>query len=109
MTIPPKSHTDHYRRIRQDPKFIALSRARGRTSWWLTIVVLSGYFLFMGVAASDPQLLHRPLYPSSHISLGIPLGALLIVAGWLLTGWYVHRANNHYDRLNESIIQESQE
>ncbi len=108
MPSQAASHADHYRRIRQDPRFIELSRARSRTSWWLSLAVLSSYFLYMGIAAVRPDLLHLPLYPGSHLSLGIPLGALLIVAGWLLTGWYVRRANRHYDELSEHIIQESQ-
>ncbi|MNY62429.1 Inner membrane protein YjcH [compost metagenome] len=53
-------------------------------------------------------MLHLPLYPGSHLSLGLPLGALLIIVTWLLTGWYVHRANTRYDTLSEQIIKESQ-
>ncbi|MCY1446266.1 Inner membrane protein YjcH [compost metagenome] len=62
----------------------------------------------MALAACRPDLLHLPLYPGSHLSLGLPLGALLILACWLLTGWYVHRANTHYDSLSEQIVKESQ-
>ncbi|BAU74661.1 DUF485 domain-containing protein [Metapseudomonas furukawaii] len=108
MSSTPESTADHYQRIRQDPRFIALVRSRSRTSWRLTLLVLATYFLFMGVAAIRPDLLHLPLYPGSHLSLGLPLGALLILITWLLTGWYVHRANTHYDRLGQRIIEESQ-
>lgn len=108
MTCMPDPHAEHYRRIRQNPKFIALTRTRSRTSWWLSALVLAGYFLFMGVAAIRPELLHQPLYPDSHLSMGIPLGTLLLLATWLLTGWYVHRANSHFDRLGDSIVKESQ-
>ena len=108
MSSTPEDQSEHYRRIRQNPRFIALTRSRARTSWWLTLSVLASYFLFMGVAAIRPDLLHRPLYAGSHLSLGIPLGALLILVTWILTGWYVHRANTHFDRLGNSIIEESQ-
>ncbi len=108
MTCMPDPHTEHYRRIRQNPKFIELTRTRSRTSWLLSALVLAGYFLFMGVAAMRPELLQQPIYPGSHLSMGIPLGTLLLLATWLLTGWYVHRANNHFDRLGDSIITESQ-
>ncbi|MGE8409169.1 MAG: DUF485 domain-containing protein [Pseudomonas sp.] len=108
MTCMPDPLAEHYRRIRQNPKFIALARTRSRTSWWLSALVLAGYFLFMGIAAVRPDLLHQPLYPGSHLSLGFPLGTLLLLVSWLLTGWYVHRANHHFDRLGDSIIKESQ-
>lgn len=108
MTGNPDLQAEHYRRIRQNPRFAALTRTRSRISWWLTAVVLAGYFLFMAIAAGRPELLHLPLYPGSHLSLGIPLGTLLLLVSWLLTGWYVHRANRHFDRLSDSIIQESQ-
>ncbi|MDH4582819.1 DUF485 domain-containing protein [Pseudomonas sp. BN415] len=104
----PDPHAEHYRRIRQNPKFIELTRTRSRTSWLLSALVLAGYFLFMGVAAMRPELLQQPLYPGSHLSMGIPLGTLLLLTTWLLTGWYVHRANKHFDRLGDSIITESQ-
>lgn len=105
MIDPP---VEHYRRIRENPRYIALARARSRLTWRLSILVLAGYFLFMGVAAVRPDLLHLPLYQGSHLSLGIPLATLLIVIAWLLTAWYVHRANTHFDRLSASIVKESQ-
>ncbi|MDR0277821.1 MAG: DUF485 domain-containing protein [Paucimonas sp.] len=108
MTHLPDPHAEHYRRISQNPRFLALSRARSRTSWCLSAVVLAAYFLFMGVAAINPQFLHQPLFPGSHLSLGLPLGALLLLASWLLTAWYVHRANHHFDPIGASIIKESQ-
>ncbi|MFD2643641.1 DUF485 domain-containing protein [Pseudomonas japonica] len=108
MTRTSDPHVEHYQRIRQNPRFLALSRARSRTSWRLSAVVLAAYFLFMGVAAVNPQFLHQPLFPGSHLSLGLPLGALLLLASWLLTAWYVHRANQHFDPIGASIIEESQ-
>lgn len=97
---------DHYRRIRKNPRFIVLSRSRSRTSWLLSALVLCAYFVFMAVAACLPEVLHTPLYPGSHLTLGMPLGALIILVSWLLTGWYVHRANTRFDSLSEQIVQE---
>ncbi|MNF65722.1 Inner membrane protein YjcH [compost metagenome] len=108
MSSTTEPHTHHYSRIRQNPRYIALARARSRTTWILSALVLAAYFLFMALAACRPDLLHLPLYAGSHLSLGLPLGALLILACWLLTGWYVHRANTHYDSLSEQIVKESQ-
>ncbi|MDH4559096.1 DUF485 domain-containing protein [Pseudomonas sp. BN417] len=108
MSSTTEPHTLHYSRIRQNPRFIALSRSRSRTTWILSALVLAAYFLFMALAACLPEVLHLPLYPGSHLSLGLPLGALLILTTWLLTGWYVHRANTRYDSLSEQIVKESQ-
>jgi uncharacterized membrane protein (DUF485 family) len=108
MSSTTDPHTQQYSRIRQNPRFIALSRSRSRTTWILSALVLSAYFLFMALAACLPEVLHLPLYSGSHLSLGLPLGALLILATWLLTGWYVHRANTRYDTLSEQIVKESQ-
>lgn len=108
MNSTTDPHADHYRRIRENPRFIALIQTRSRLTWKLSALVLCGYFLFMGVAASQPELLHQPLYPGSHLSLGIPIATLLIVIAWLLTAWYVYRANTHFDSLSASIVKESQ-
>ncbi|MCY1278920.1 Inner membrane protein YjcH [compost metagenome] len=108
MSSSAEPHSQHCSRIRQNPRFIALSRSRSRTSWMLSALVLAAYFLFMALAACLPEVLHLPLYPGSHLSLGLPLGAVLILATWLLTGWYVHRANTRYDSLSEQIVKETQ-
>lgn len=106
MSNTAEQLSDHYSRIRTNPRFIAMSTARSRTSWLLSALVLCAYFLFMALAACLPQVLHTPLYPGSHLTLGIPLGASIILISWLLTGWYVHRANSHFDHLSEQIIKE---
>lgn len=108
MTNTPDAITEHYRRIRENPHFKTVVQARSRLSWRLSALVLCAYFVFMAIAAGVPALLHAPLYPGSHLSIGIPLASLLIVIPWLLTGWYVHRANSHFDRLIAAISEEQQ-
>ena len=53
--------------------------------------------------AWNKPLLGRLVAPG--LSLGILLGALVIVASWLLTWWYVRWANTHYDPHLESLRQ----
>ena len=53
------------------------------------------YFGFIILIAFDKALLARIVVPG--LSLGILLGALVIVASWLLTWYYVRWANAHYD------------
>ena len=67
---------------------------------WKVQVVLTGaivalYFGFILLIAYNKPLLARRIVPG--LSLGILLGALVIVASWLLTLFYVRWANTHYD------------
>lgn len=72
-----------------------LARARGRIAGALTIAMIALYFGFIALIAFDPALLGRRV--GSGLSLGIILGALVIVVSWLLTWFYVRWANTHYD------------
>src|SRR3954471_13966707 len=73
----------------------ALARARGRIAFVLTTTMILIYFGFIMLIAFDKELLGRTLTPG--LSLGILLGALVIVAAWVLTYVYVRWANTHYD------------
>jgi uncharacterized membrane protein (DUF485 family) len=71
-----------------------------RQRWWIAIalstLVVVVYFGFILLIAFDKPLVATQLVPG--LSLGILLGALVIVAAWLATWIYVRWANNHYDR-----------
>lgn len=73
----------------------ALAAARWRIALTLTGVMIVIYFGFIALIAFDPLLLATLLAPG--LSLGIVLGALVIVASWLLTYIYVRWANKYYD------------
>jgi len=73
----------------------ALARARGRIAIALTATMMVVYFGFIALIAFNPALLARKI--GDGLSLGILLGALVIVASWLLTWIYVRWANAHYD------------
>jgi uncharacterized membrane protein (DUF485 family) len=79
----------------------ALARARGRIALILTIVMIVIYFGFIALIAFDKTLLGRRI--GSGLSLGILLGALVIVASWLLTWFYVRWMNAHYDTALRAI------
>ena len=72
-----------------------LAQARGRIAITLTVLMIVIYFGFIILIAFDKALLARIVVPG--LSLGILLGALVIVASWLLTWIYVRWANAHYD------------
>src|SRR5437867_8247232 len=79
----------------QNEQLRALARARGRIAIVLTTVMIVIYFGFILLIAFDKALLSRRVVPG--MTLGILLGALVIVASWLLTWIYVRWANAHYD------------
>lgn len=63
----------------------------------LSILMLVFYFGFILLVAFDKPLLGIILSPG--LSLGILLGALVIVSAWVLCLIYVQWANNHYDKV----------
>ncbi len=72
-----------------------LARQRWRFAALLTLCMVGVYFGFIGLVAFRPTLLATPL--GDGLTLGIVLGALVIVAAWLLTWRYVSWANRVYD------------
>jgi len=78
-----------------------LHRARWRVALALTGAVIVVYFGFILLIAYRRDLLAIRLAPG--LSLGIVLGALVIVASWLLTWAYVRWANTTYDAALERI------
>jgi uncharacterized membrane protein (DUF485 family) len=73
----------------------ALAAARLRVALGLTAAVVVVYFGFIGAVAFARPALARLVAPG--LSVGILLGAFVIVAAWLLTWAYVRWANTRYD------------
>ncbi|MCC6715488.1 MAG: DUF485 domain-containing protein [Gammaproteobacteria bacterium] len=96
---------EQYRSIHDDPMFADLERQRGAYSWLLTVVVLLAYFSFILAVAFAPEWLARPIRAGSSISWGIPIGLLIIVLSFLLTGLYVHRANGSFDPIIRRLLE----
>ena len=85
----------------QTAELRALARARNRIAFILTAAMIVIYFGFIMLIAFDKALLAHTLMPG--LSLGILLGALVIVAAWVLTYAYVRWANTHYDAAITSL------
>jgi uncharacterized membrane protein (DUF485 family) len=73
----------------------SVSAARWRIALTLTIAMMAAYFGFILLIAFNKPLMGRILMPG--LSLGMLLGALVIVFAWVLTWYYVRWANSHYD------------
>jgi uncharacterized membrane protein (DUF485 family) len=79
----------------------ALAAARERVALILTLLMIVLYFGFIALIAFARPVLARPVVPG--LSLGILLGALVIVVSWLLTWVYVRWTSEHYDREIERL------
>ena len=73
-----------------------LSRQRWRIATALSLVMVLVYFGFVLLIAFDKPRVALLLAPG--LSVGILLGALVIVSVWVVTWVYVRWANNHLDR-----------
>jgi uncharacterized membrane protein (DUF485 family) len=73
----------------------ALGRARWRVAMLLTAAMMVLYFGFILLVAYNKPLLGRPV--TEGLSLGILLGALVIVSSWVLIWIYTRWANTTYD------------
>jgi uncharacterized membrane protein (DUF485 family) len=78
---------------------IAATRSLARTRWRvaaiLTLLMVAVYFGFILLVAYQRALLGGLV--SDGLSLGIVLGALVILSAWVLTLIYVQWANRVYD------------
>jgi uncharacterized membrane protein (DUF485 family) len=84
-----------------DHHFRALTQRHGTLAAALTALMIVLYFGFVLLIAYNKPLMARLLTPG--LSVGILLGALVIVVSWLLTWVYVRWANTHYDRAVEKL------
>lgn len=73
----------------------ALATQRWRIALQLTLAMMAIYFGFILLVAYAKGAMGTQLVPG--LSLGILLGALVIVAAWVLNWIYVRWANREYD------------
>jgi uncharacterized membrane protein (DUF485 family) len=78
-----------------DHHFRLLADARWRIAVSLTAAMIAIYFGFILLIAYNKPFMGRLI--TRGLSVGVLLGALVIVASWLLTWVYVRWANAHYD------------
>jgi uncharacterized membrane protein (DUF485 family) len=86
-----------------DSRLRELDRARWRVALTLTGAMVLLYFGFIALVAFGRPLLAIQVVPG--LSLGILLGALVIVTSWLLTWVYVRWANNVYDPRVKALLE----
>ncbi len=80
---------------KHEQRLNALGAARWKIAGTLTAAMMLIYFGFIVLIAYHKDLLARQV--TRGLTLGILLGALVIVSSWVLTWIYVRWANAHYD------------
>ncbi|NTX00477.1 DUF485 domain-containing protein [Myxococcus sp. CA051A] len=80
----------------QEDALEALAASRWRVAAVLTVATLVAYFGFILLVAFNKPLMGHQIAPG--LSVGILLGAVVIVTAWALTGIYMIWANGKYDR-----------
>lgn len=93
--------------IRNNPKFAELVSKRTRFAILLSLVVLVPYYSFMMMTALNPAFFTQTIGEGSVITIGWPIGVVLVVGFWLLTGVYVSRSNGEFDNLTQEVLKEA--
>jgi uncharacterized membrane protein (DUF485 family) len=96
--------SDVTRRVERDPQFQELIAQRSRFAWSLSAAMLIIYFGFIFIIAFAPSVLGIRI-GNGVTTVGIPVGLLVIVSAFVLTGIYVRRANSEFDALTRQIIE----
>jgi uncharacterized membrane protein (DUF485 family) len=85
-----------HRDLLDSPDFHRLVARRWRLSLALTGCLFVLYFGYILLIAVNKPFLARRIGETT--TLGIPVGAAVIVGAWVLTAVYVVWANGHFDR-----------
>jgi uncharacterized membrane protein (DUF485 family) len=84
-----------HRELLDSPEFQRLVARRLRVSLVLTACLFVLYYGYILLIATDKAFLARRI--GEVTTLGIPIGAAVIVGAWVLTAVYVVWANRAYD------------
>lgn len=101
-------NSDLVSKIENHPKYKELISKRTRFGWTLAVIMLVIYYGFILIIAFDPKLFAAKLSEDAVMTLGMPVGVLVILSAFILTGIYVVRANGEFDSLTQQIKDEVQ-
>ena len=97
---------NHPEQIRQMPEYVALTQARKRIVWPLSIAIITVYFTLILIIAFWPAALGAPI-GAGVTSVGIALGLGVIIFCMVITGIYVTYANRVIEPLTRAIVQKA--
>ena len=93
---------DLVQRIANHPKYQELKAKRTSLGWWLTAAMMIVYYGFIVLVAYFKPLMSTRL-GDGVTTWGMPVGLFVIAFTILITGIYVRRANDEFDRLSAEL------
>jgi cation/acetate symporter len=100
--------SEMYSKMRQNPKFQALVKRRGRFAALLSTIVLVAFYGYILVVAFSPATLALPVSQGSTLTVGILAELSMFIGFWVLVALYVRRANTEFDALTAEIVKDAQ-
>jgi len=89
-------------RIAAHPTYQKLKSTRSRLGWWLAAAMMVVYYGFIVLVAYFKPLMSTRI-GDGVTTWGMPIGLFVIVFTVVITGIYVRRANDEFDRLSEEL------
>ena len=91
--------------IKKSSEYQQLVQTRTRLVWPLSALMLAVYFAYILVIAFAPEILAVKVSPDGHTTYGIIVGLGVILFSFLITGYYVHKANTVLEPLAHKLQQ----
>ena len=96
---------DLVKKITANPKYQKLVGVRTSYGWLLTLLMMVVYYGYISLIAFNKEFLGQRM-GEGVTTLGVPIGMGVIIFTIVITGIYVRRANDEFDRLTKEIMQE---
>ena len=94
-------------KIKNNPSYKELVETRSAYAWKMTIAMLVVYYAFILTIAFAPQVLGTSM--GGVMTIGIPIGIIIIFFSFIMAGLYTRRANSEFDDLTKKVKDELKE
>ena len=88
-------------KIKNNPSYQELVTKRGSFALKMTIGMLVVYYAFILTIAFSPETLGISM--GGVMTIGIPIGILIILFSFIMAGVYTARANSEFDSLTKKL------
>ncbi len=88
-------------KIKNNPSYQELVTKRGSFAWKMTIGMLVVYYAFILTIAFSPSTLGISM--GGVMTIGIPIGIIIILFSFIMAGVYTARANSEFDKLTKKL------
>ncbi len=88
-------------KIQNNPAYQELVTKRSSFAWRMTIIMLVVYYAFILTIAFSPETLGTSM--GGVMTVGIPVGIVIILFSFIMAGIYTRRANGEFDNLTKKV------